>query len=202
MYFINFSEYFSDLLGYSDEENDMMSTLSNRSSLSFAYDDFLTSFSNEENYDESYEDKDKDVISAIPDTTMAVFFAKKVTSSSDIEETKTGSNIVETGQLTFESTEDSEADAKNKCVCGKGPIPNITMTRLEAEKTRHNLIITAQRYRSKRETFSKKQGQDYDDYIVNGYKDTQEPWLAVLFHGTNPFCGGTIINQRFILTGW
>ena len=118
----------------------MMSKMSNRSSLSSAYDDFLTSFSNEENYDESYEDKDKDVISAIPDTTMAVFFAKKVTSSSDIEETKTGSNIVETGQLTIESTEqDSEADAKNKCVCGKGPIPNITMTRLEAEKT-HKVI--------------------------------------------------------------
>ena len=178
----------------------MMSRISNRSSLSFAYNDFSTFFSSEENYDESYEDKV--IIPAIPDPTMAVLFAKKVISSSDIEETTTGSNIVETGQLTVESTEESEADTRNKCVCGKGPIPNITLTRLEAEKTRHNLIITAQRYRSKRETFSKQQGQDYDDYIVNGYKDTQEPWLAVLFHGTNPFCGGTIINQRFILTGW
>ena len=94
----------------------------NRSSLSSAYCDFLTSFSNEENYDEFYEDKD--VIPANTDPTMAVFFAKKVISSSDIEETKTGSNIVETGQLTFESTEDSEADAKNKCVCGGMVIVN------------------------------------------------------------------------------
>lgn len=161
------------------------------------------SFSNEI-YDESYEDND--IIPAIPDTTMAVLFARKVTSSSVIEETTKESNRVEKVQSTpkiDEFNEDVEADAKNKCVCGKGPIPNITLTRLEAEKTRHNLIITAQRFRSKRETSSRQEGQglDYGDYIVNGYKDTQEPWLAVFFHGSNPFCGGTIINHRFILTG-
>ena len=169
---------------------------------SVAYDDLFTSFSNEI-YDESYEDND--VIPAIPDPTMAVFFARKVTSSSVIEETKTESKRVQKVQMKpkiDESNEDIEADAKNKCVCGKGPIPNITLTRLEAEKTRHNLIITAQRFRSKRETSSRQgQGLDYGDYIVNGYKDTLEPWLAVFFHGSNPFCGGTIINQRFILTG-
>ena len=170
--------------------------MSNESSV--AYDDFFTFFSNEI-YDGSYEDNA--VIPAIPDSTMATFFARKVTSSSVIEVTE--SNRVEKVPKIDESNEDIEADAKNKCVCGKGPIPNITLTRLEAEKTRHNLIITAQRFRSKRETSSKQghQGLDYGDYIVNGYKDTQEPWLAVFFHGSNPFCGGTIINQRFILTG-
>ena len=161
------------------------------------------SFSNEI-YDESYEDND--IIPAIPDTTMTVLFARKVTSSSVIEETTKESNRVEKVQSTpkiDEFNKDVEADANNKCVCGKGPIPNITLTRLEAEKTRHNLIITAQRFRSKRETSSRQEGQglDYGDYIVNGYKDTQEPWLAVFFHGSNPFCGGTIINHRFILTG-
>lgn len=168
-----------------------------------AYDDFTDPLSNDEVYVESYEDDD--IIPANPDTTMAVFYAKKVTSGVT-EETSTRSDKGDKGQQVTAKIDQlnrdigKSDDTENKCVCGKGPIPNITMTRLEAEKTRHNLIITAQRLRSKRETKAKL-GQDYGDYIVNGYKDTQEPWLAVFFHGFNPFCGGTIINQRFILTG-
>ena len=193
---INFSEYFSDLLDYSDE----MSKMPKRS-LSFTYDYF-----GKTNYDEIYDEssEENDVIPAIPDPTMAVFIPTKVSASVIIDETASESKKVENEQMTTMIGEDLEAAGKKKCACGKGPIPNITMTRLEAEKNRHNLILTAQRQRlrSKREASSDGQGQDYDDYIVNGYKDTREPWLAVFFHGNSPFCGGTIINQRFILTGW
>ena len=197
MNFINFSEYFSDLLNYSDEVNEMMSKVPNRS-LPFTYDYF-----DEPYYDEIYEESsdENDVFPAIPDPTMAVFFASKVSAYGIIDETASGSNKDEIKQMTTKIEEDLETAGKKKCACGKGSIPNITMTRLEAEKNRHNLIMTAQRYRSKRE-ISSEHGQDYDDYIVNGYKDTHEPWLAVFFHGNSPFCGGTIINQRFILTGW
>ena len=193
---INFSEYFSDLFDYSDE---VMSKMPNRS-LTFTYDYF-----GKTNYDEIYDEssEENDVIPAIPDPTMAVFFAKKVSGSGIIDKTAPESKKVENERMTTMIEEVLETAGKHKCTCGKGPIPNITMTRLEADKNRHNLILTAQRQRlrSKRET-SSEQGQDYDDYIVNGYKDTREPWLAVFFHGNSPFCGGTIINQRFILTGW
>ena len=125
--YYTFSEYFSDLLEYSEEENNKLSKISNESSVAF---DDLFGSSSDEIYDESY--GENDIIPAIPDPTMAVFFARKVTSSSVIEETITESNIVEKVRITpkiDESNEDEEADDKNKCVCGKGPIPNITLTR-------------------------------------------------------------------------
>ena len=133
---------------------------------------------------EDERDEDYNVIPAIPDPTintnsMAVFVMEEV--FSEATDSSTDSNRIK------------ELD-DNKCVCGMSKIPNITLTRIEASRTMDNLISTANRIVSK-------QGKDYDDYIVNGHKVPQEPWLAVLFHGANPFCGGTIINQRFILTG-
>ena len=136
---------------------------------------------------EDESDEDYNVIPAIPDPTintnsMAVFVMEEV--FSEATDSSTDSNRIK----------ELDGDDNKQCVCGMSKIPNITLTRIEASRTMDNLISTANRIVSK-------QGKDYDDYIVNGHKVPQEPWLAVLFHGANPFCGGTIINQRFILTG-
>ena len=85
---------------------------------------------------------------------------------------------------------------RNNCVCGEGVVfPEKPMRDRMTKKQKNKMkkIATQKQIANKME-------REPEDRIVNGYSADARPWMATFaYNGKSVFCGGALINRRYVL---